>query len=144
MSLTEGSSVQSPTAGKSSNSVQIEITDPQNHTQGSKKYTDYLVRTKTTLPIFTVKEFSVRRRFSDFEWLRTKIETKLKISPPSLPDKAWKRQIPFMKETLFDDQFVEERRRSLEHFITKISEHPLVQTEKIWVSFLQDQEFVKT
>ena len=74
---------------------------------------------QTTLPIFTVKEFSVRRRFSDFEWLRTNIEQKLKIAPPPLPDKAWKRQIPFMKDTLFDDQFVEDRRRALDHFINK-------------------------
>jgi sorting nexin-3/12 len=101
------------------NPLLIEVSDPQNHIQGSKKFTDYLVRTKTTLPIFTVKEFSVRRRFSDFEWLRTKIESQLKITPPPLPDKAWKRQIPFMKDNLFDDHFVEERRRALEHFINK-------------------------
>lgn len=31
---------------KAVNSIQIEITDPQNHVAGSKKYTDYLVRTK--------------------------------------------------------------------------------------------------
>ncbi len=82
----------------------------------------------------------MRRRFSDFEWIREKIEQKLKvfidklklfekkhfnyffeqkITPPPLPDKAWKRQIPFMKETLFDDQFVEDRRRALDHFINK-------------------------
>ena len=34
---------------------------------------------QTTLPIFIAKEFSVRRRFSDFEWLRTKLEQQLKV-----------------------------------------------------------------
>ena len=47
----------------------------------------------------------------------------MKIKPPALPDKAWKRQIPFlMKETLFDDEFIEERRKSLESFINKYVE----------------------
>jgi len=128
---------------KNSPAIVIELSDPKNHIEASKKYTDYLVTTKTTLPIFTCKEFSVRRRFSDFEWLRTKLEQKLRISPPPLPDKAWKRQIPFMKDTLFDDAFIEERRKSLDQFINKLSEHPLVQTEKIWVSFLQDPQLIK-
>ena len=61
----------------------------------------------------------MRRRFSDFEWLKNKIEQQLKIKAPSLPDKAWKRQIPFMKDTLFDDQFIEERRLALSQFINK-------------------------
>ena len=34
------------TSGKSSSSVLIEISDPQNHIIGSKKYTDYLVKTQ--------------------------------------------------------------------------------------------------
>ena len=34
---------------------------------------------KTTLPIFTSKEFAVRRRYSDFEWLKTKMENKFKV-----------------------------------------------------------------
>ncbi|CAF0875994.1 unnamed protein product [Brachionus calyciflorus] len=124
-------------------SILIEISDPQNHGVGTKKYTDYLVKTKTTLPIFSSKEFSVRRRFSDFEFLKNKLEQNLKIKPPHLPDKAWKRQIPFMKETLFDEAFLEDRRKALDQFINNVSEHPLVQTEKLWVSFLQDDEFNK-
>jgi hypothetical protein len=47
-----------------------------------------------------------------------------KIKTPPLPDKAWKRQIPLIssslvKETLFDDQFLEERRQALDQFINK-------------------------
>lgn len=68
----------------------------------------------------------------------------MQITPPPLPDKAWKRQIPFMKDSLFDEQFIEDRRRALDQFINKLSEHPLVQTEKIWVSFLQDADLVKS
>lgn len=35
-------------SGKSSSSIVIEISEPQNHLIGSKKYTDYLVKTKVT------------------------------------------------------------------------------------------------
>ena len=60
-------------------SILIEISDPQIHGIGNKKYVDYLVTTKTTLQMFNVKEFSVRRRFSDFEHLKLKIEQILKV-----------------------------------------------------------------
>ena len=94
--------------------------------------------------MFSSKEFSVRRRFSDFEYLKTKLEQNLKVKTPALPDKAWKRQIPFIvKETLFDEEFLEERQKALDQFINKVSEHPLVQNEKLWASFLRDEEFAK-
>ena len=48
-----------------------------------------------------------------------------KIKTPDLPEKAFNRQIPLMKqlglvkETLFDDEFIEERRKALDNFINK-------------------------
>ena len=51
--------------------------------------------TQTNLPVFRVKESSVRRRFSDFEWLRNELERDSKIVVPALPSKAIKRQLPF-------------------------------------------------
>ena len=50
---------------------------------------------QTNLPVFRVKESSVRRRFSDFEWLRNELERDSKIVVPALPSKAIKRQLPF-------------------------------------------------
>lgn len=41
---------------------------------------------------------------------------------PSLPSKAWKRQIPsFLRgdDGIFEDEFIEERREGLEEFINK-------------------------
>ena len=34
---------------------------------------------KTNLPVFRVKESSVRRRYSDFEWLRNELERDSKV-----------------------------------------------------------------
>merc|ERR1719244_2234593 len=51
---------------------------------------------KTNLPVFKMKESSVRRRYSDFEWLRNELERDSKIVVPSLPGKAFAKQLPFI------------------------------------------------
>ncbi|CAG9837971.1 unnamed protein product [Diabrotica balteata] len=75
---------------------------------------------KTNLPVFKVKESSVRRRYSDFEWLRNELERDSKIVVPPLPGKAWKRQLPFRGDDgIFEEDFIEDRRKGLEVFINK-------------------------
>lgn len=39
-----------------------------------------LLSPQTNLPIFKLKESSVRRRYSDFEWLRAELERESKVS----------------------------------------------------------------
>ena len=53
--------------------------NPITHGVAGKRYTDYEVRLKTNLPVFRVKESSVRRRYSDFEWLRNELERDSKV-----------------------------------------------------------------
>ncbi|KAJ8934349.1 hypothetical protein NQ314_013390 [Rhamnusium bicolor] len=72
----------------------------------------------TNLPVFKVKESSVRRRYSDFEWLRNELERDSKIVVPPLPGKAWKRQLPFRG-------------------------HPLAQNERCLHMFLQEPQIDK-
>lgn len=75
---------------------------------------------QTNLPVFKVKESSVRRRYSDFEWLRNELERDSKIVVPPLPGKAWKRQLPFRGDDgIFEEEFIEDRRKGLEVFINK-------------------------
>ncbi len=50
---------------------------------------------QTNLPVFRLKESSVRRRYSDFEWLRGELERDSKIVVPKLPGKALMKQLPF-------------------------------------------------
>lgn len=40
---------------------------------------------------------------------------------------------------IFDENFIEDRRKGLEAFINKIAGHPLAQNEKCLHMFLQDQ-----
>jgi len=129
------------------NFLEIEILNPETHGFGNKRYTDYEIRMKTNLPVFRLKECSVRRRYSDFEWLRKELERDSKIVVPPLPTKAWKRQVPaFLRsdDGIFDDEFIEERRKGLEQFLNKVAGHPLAQNERSLHVFLQDTTIDRT
>lgn len=142
------------------NFLEIDVINPITHGVGNKRYTDYEVKMKviersipiddyhfnqlllsfqTNLPVFRVKESSVRRRYSDFEWLRNELERDSKVSPvhvgqsraevyllfhqivvPPLPSKALKRQLPFRNDDgIYEEGFIEERRSGLEAFVNK-------------------------
>lgn len=83
------------------NFLEIDILNPITHGVAKKRYTDYEVRMRvstihfrvynthhpidlhyfqTNLPVFKVKESSVRRRYSDFEWLRIELERDSKVN----------------------------------------------------------------
>ena len=55
------------------------MVNPITHGVGKNRYTDYEVRLRTNLPVFKHKESSVRRRYSDFEWLRAELERDSKV-----------------------------------------------------------------
>eukprot|EP00126_Sphaerothecum_destruens_P001473 Sdes_comp14785_c0_seq1m3569 len=122
------------------NFLEIEVTNPQTYGEGRNRYTDYEVTIVTNLPIFKLKQSSVRRRYSDFEYLKSELERDSKIVVPPLPGKAISRQWnPFKKhDGIFDQDFIENRRKALEVFINKIAGHPLAQNEKILHIFLQE------
>ncbi|NXJ83628.1 SNX3 protein, partial [Trogon melanurus] len=100
----------------------------------------YEIRVKTNLPIFKSKESTVRRRYSDFEWLRNELERESKIVVTPLPGKARLRQLPFRGDDgIFDDSFIEERKQALERYINKAAGHPLAQNTRRLHIFLQDE-----
>ncbi|XP_039210760.1 sorting nexin-12 [Crotalus tigris] len=126
--------------GPPSNFLEIDIFNPQTVGVGRARYTSYELRMRTNLPIFKLKESCVRRRYSDFEWLKNELERDSKIVVPPLPGKALKRQLPFRgDEGIFEESFIEERRQGLEQFINKIAGHPLAQNERCLHMFLQDE-----
>jgi len=119
------------------NFLEIEVVNPITHGVGKNRYTDYEIRLRTNLPVFKHKESSVRRRYSDFEWLRNELERDSKIIVPPLPGKALKRQLPFRQDDgIFEEGFIEERRKGLEQFLNKVAGHPLAQNEKSLHIFL--------
>ncbi|XP_038020552.1 sorting nexin-12 isoform X2 [Motacilla alba alba] len=108
--------------------------------QGWQQSRRCMAQSCTNLPIFKLKESCVRRRYSDFEWLKNELERDSKIVVPPLPGKALKRQLPFRgDEGIFEESFIEERRQGLEQFINKIAGHPLAQNERCLHMFLQEE-----
>ncbi|MBN3311105.1 sorting nexin-3 [Amia ocellicauda] len=130
--------------GPPSNFLEIDVSNPQTVGVGRGRFTTYEIRLKTNLPIFKLKESKVRRRYSDFEWLRNELERESKVVVPPLPGKAIFRQLPFRGDDgIFDDSFIEERRQLLEQFLNKVAGHPLAQNERCLHMFLQDETLDK-
>ncbi|XP_030330540.1 sorting nexin-12 isoform X2 [Strigops habroptila] len=69
--------------GPPSNFLEIDIFNPQTVGMGRARYTSYELRMRTNLPIFKLKESCVRRRYSDFEWLKNELERDSKVRPGS-------------------------------------------------------------
>ncbi|KAG7274887.1 hypothetical protein CRUP_014672 [Coryphaenoides rupestris] len=126
--------------GPPSNFLEIDVSNPETTGLGRGRFTTYEIRLKTNLPIFKLKESRVRRRYSDFEWLRAELERESKVVVPPLPGKALARQLPFRGDDgIFDDSFIEERRQGLE----QVAGHPLSQNERCLHMFLQDESVDK-
>lgn len=124
------------------NFLEIDVCKPFTHTdENGKRFTDYEIHMRTNLPVFAIKEFTVRRRYSDFVWLKKEIERTVKIYIPELPSKGFGKQIPLLAKDdgIFEPEFIEERRQGLEEFINGVAGHPLVQNEKCLHSFLQQK-----
>ncbi len=123
--------------GLPENFLEIDVTDPQTHGEGSTMYTDYEIVVSTNIPAFKLKASRVRRRYSDFEWLRDALERETtRISMPPLPGKVFRNR--------FDPDVIEKRRAGLERFIQIVAGHPVLQTgSKILGPFLQDANWSK-
>ncbi|XP_056150605.1 sorting nexin-3 isoform X1 [Lampris incognitus] len=129
--------------GPPSNFLEIDVSNPETVGVGRGRFTTYEIRLKTNLPIFKLKESRVRRRYSDFEWLRAELERESKVVVPPLPGKALIRQLPFRGDDgIFDDSFIEERRQGLEQFLnkrnlwTRATPRPKSDKPKSWALFL--------
>jgi sorting nexin-3/12 len=98
--------------GLPENFLEVEVTNPKTHTDptGKPSHTDYEIIVNTNLPSFKLKSSSVRRRYSDFEWLRDALDKEVpRVNLLPLPGKVFRNR--------FDDDIVEKRRQGLEKFI---------------------------
>ncbi|KAI9305589.1 sorting nexin-3 [Cunninghamella echinulata] len=122
--------------GEPENFLEIEIRNPLTHGIGRKMFTDYEIICRTNLPVFKAKYSSVRRRYSDFEWLKATLEKENpKVTIPPLPGKVFTNR--------FDDNVIGQRRLGLEIFLQTVAGHPLNQKSSILIRFIQDPSFSK-
>ncbi|XP_072317415.1 sorting nexin-10B [Eucyclogobius newberryi] len=97
-------------------------------------YIDYEICLHTNSVCFTKKISSVRRRYSEFVWLREKLEANslLMIKLPDLPPKN-----PFF--SLNNARQITERMRGLQKFLEQILQSPLLLSDSCLHLFLQSQ-----
>ncbi|KAJ2306044.1 Sorting nexin-3 [Coemansia sp. RSA 2706] len=98
-------------------------------------HTDYEIICRTNIPNFKLRQSSVRRRYSEFEWLRDLLQLQMpRVTVPPLPGKVFTNR--------FDDRVIEDRREGLERFLQIVAGHPLLQTgTKVLAAFIQDPAF---
>jgi len=122
--------------------ITVTVSEPITHEEnGKKSHTSYKITTSTTFPEYKEKEFSVRRRYKDFVWLRNHLKDKLnergkRLTLANLPGNT---MTSFLGSGRFDSQFVEERRKGLEEFLNSVVNHPFSRFEKALQDFLSDQ-----
>ncbi|KAM4600812.1 sorting nexin-10B [Polymixia lowei] len=97
-------------------------------------YIDYEICLHTTSLSFTKKISSVRRRYSEFVWLRQKLQSSslLITRLPELPPKN-----PFF--SLNNGQQISERMTGLQRFLEQIVQSPLLLSDSCLHLFLQSQ-----
>ncbi|XP_043103341.1 sorting nexin-2 isoform X3 [Puntigrus tetrazona] len=126
--------------------VQISVSDPEKVGDGMNAYMVYKVSTKTGLSIFSRDEVSVKRRFSDFLGLHSKLASKYMhigyIVPPA-PEKSivGMTKVKVGKEDLSSVEFVEKRRSALERYLLRTVKHPALLRDPDVLQFLESSEW---
>ncbi|KAG7475726.1 sorting nexin-10B-like [Solea senegalensis] len=97
-------------------------------------YIDYEICLHTDSVCFNKKISRVRRRYSEFVWLRQKLQanSQLMVQLPELPPKN-----PFF--SLNNAQQITERMKGLQNFLTQILQSPLLLSDSCLHLFLQSE-----
>ncbi|XP_015136272.2 sorting nexin-2 isoform X1 [Gallus gallus] len=125
--------------------IEINVSDPEKVGDGMNAYMAYRVTTKTSISMFHRSEFSVKRRFSDFLGLHSKLATKYMhigyIVPPA-PEKSivGMTKVKVGKEDSSSTEFVEKRRAALERYLQRTVKHPTLLQDPDLRQFLENSE----
>ncbi|KAK5909297.1 hypothetical protein CesoFtcFv8_003241 [Champsocephalus esox] len=131
--------------GDDSFDMHISVSDPEKVGDGMNAYMAYKVSIKTSISLFKSQEFSVKRRFSDFLGLHSKLASKYLhigyIIPPA-PEKSivGMTKMKVGKEDQSSNEFVEKRRSALERYLMRTVKHPILLKDPDVLQFLESSE----
>jgi len=127
--------------GGASPDLAVSVANPSKIGDGYNAYYTYEVKTKTSLPQYKHQEFTVTRRFRDFEWLYKALGMKFPgaIMPP-LPEKH-SATVSTMKVTGVSQSaaFLEVRRAELQRFLHRLVAHPMLHSAPDLQAFLEKE-----
>ncbi|CAG7834498.1 unnamed protein product [Allacma fusca] len=117
--------------------IKVELVEPitvttKEHFAWSTSFTSYLVRIETNHWAFSLPASEVRRRYSEFCWLRAKLKNHHpnKLVPPLPPRR-------FVHVTKFDPKVIEERRVGLGKFLQRVMRSDVLLSDAALHLFLQ-------
>ncbi|KAL9113394.1 MAG: hypothetical protein Q9227_002435 [Pyrenula ochraceoflavens] len=120
--------------------LECTVDSPMKENDGTKDaYMSYLVTTHTDFKSFQKSEFSVRRRFTDFVFLRNTLSKEYAAcAVPPLPEKN---NIQHARGGGFSSEFVQRRAWSLHRFIKRLTLHPVLRRAPIFILFLETNDW---
>ncbi|XP_010864406.2 sorting nexin-11 [Esox lucius] len=113
--------------------VAVRVQDPRVQNEGSwNSYVDFKIFLHTNSKAFTAKTSCVRRRYSEFVWLKKRMQKNTGLVPvPDLPGKSF---FAFSNE-----DFLEKRRKGLQSFLDKVCSMTVCLSDSQLHLFLQTQ-----
>ncbi|XP_029933531.1 sorting nexin-11 [Myripristis murdjan] len=113
--------------------IAVRVQDPRVQNEGSwNSYVDYKIFLHTNSKAFTAKTSCVRRRYSEFVWLKKKLQKNAGLVPvPDLPGKSL--------FSFSNVDFLERRRKGLQVFLDKVLHMTVCLSDSQLHLFLQTQ-----
>ncbi|XP_010004242.1 PREDICTED: sorting nexin-1 [Chaetura pelagica] len=125
--------------------LNVGVSDPEKVGDGMNAYVAYKVSTQTSMPMFRSKQFSVKRRFSDFLGLYEKLSEKhaqngFIVPPPPEKSLIGMTKVKVGKEDSSSAEFLEKRRAALERYLRRVVSHPTMLQDPDVREFLEKEE----
>ncbi|XP_034847331.1 sorting nexin-2-like [Mirounga leonina] len=125
--------------------IEIGVSDPEKVGDGMNAYMAYRATTKTSLSMFSKSEFSVKRRFSDFLGLHSKLASKYLhvgyiVAPAPEKSIVGMTKVKVGKEDSSSTEFVEKRRAALARYLQRTVKHPTLLQDPDLRQFLESSE----
>lgn len=122
--------------------LEVTVTDPITEHEGSNSFTIYHIKIKTDNPRLTKNEYTIVRRYSDFDILHQC----LSFDYPSLliPPLPNKQRLEYIKGGRFTEEFVAKRCNSLNIFINRVIQHPILSKSEVLLIFFEDSDYWNT
>ncbi|XP_014034526.1 nestin isoform X2 [Salmo salar] len=113
--------------------VAVRVQDPRVQNEGSwNSYVDFKIFLHTNSKSFTAKTSCVRRRYSEFVWLKKRMQKNTGLVPvPDLPSKSF--------FSFSGEDFLEKRRKGLQSFLAKVCSMTVCLSDSQLHLFLQTQ-----
>eukprot|EP00919_Chromeraceae_sp_WS-2016_P075541 GHVR01178693.1.p1 GENE.GHVR01178693.1~~GHVR01178693.1.p1 ORF type:complete len:450 (+),score=101.58 GHVR01178693.1:71-1420(+) len=103
----------------------VRVSDPEIRSSGLQRYTTYVVSGRT----YTGSEFSVRKRYNDFEWVQKTLRLCFPgIFIPPIPRKQ--------RSGRFEEEFIQRRKERLQEFLERIFNRSYLASSRVFVAWL--------